>query len=104
MARKVLAWLVVFGLVGPAAGAREVQDERLPEDLPDNMDAFRRTPQTDDTPVTPESEEGPGVGGSGTAGTGEPRRDAVEPAEQAPAGGKSPGQKQGVEQPEAPER
>ncbi len=81
MARKALAWLAVFGLVGPA-GAQEVlggdsgnvQDEALQEDLPDNMDAFRRTPQTDDTPVTPEAEEEPGVGGSGMAGTGEAQR------------------------------
>jgi hypothetical protein len=82
MARKALAWLAVFGLVGPA-GAQEVvggdrgnvQEERLPEDLPDNMADFRRTPLTDDSPVTPEAVvEEPGVGGSGMAGTGEQQR------------------------------
>jgi hypothetical protein len=172
MACKALAWLVVFGLVGPAGAQevvggdrRNVQDEGLREDLPDNMDAFRRTPQTDDTPVTPEAGEEPGVGGSGRAGTGEGQRgelvgevvrvqgdqlwlrhagsdfplaltddtrftpdrgralrpgqevrarftlegdgyvvNALEPVEQAPARGKSSGQKQGAEQPEAPKQ
>jgi hypothetical protein len=170
MGRKALAWLAVFGLVGPA-GAQEVlggergnvQEGRLPEDLPDNMDEFRQTPRTDDTPVT--AEEGPGVGGSGLAGTDEQQRgellgevvrvqgdqlwlrhagavfplaltgdtrftpdrqralrpgqevrarftvgqdgyvvNALEPAQPAPARGKSSEQKQGAEQPEAPER
>lgn len=81
MARKALAWLAVLGLVGPA-GAQEVlggnrgnvQDERLPEDLPDNMDAFRKSPQASETPITSEAEQEPGVGGSGAAGTGERQR------------------------------
>ncbi len=172
MARKALAWFAVLGLVGPA-GAQEVlggnrgnvQEERLPEDLPDDMDAFRRTPHTDDTPVTPEAEQGPGMGGSGMAGTDEHQRgellgevvrvqgdqvwlrhagsvfplsltedtrftpdrqralrpgqevrarftleegsyvvNALEPLERAPARGKSSGQKQGAEQPEAPKQ
>lgn len=80
MARKVLAWLAVLGLAAPA-GAQEVvggergnvDEQRLPEDIPDNMDAFRRTPLSDDIPATPESPEA-GVGGSGLAGTGEARR------------------------------
>ncbi|HYO66095.1 MAG TPA: hypothetical protein VEU33_08435 [Archangium sp.] len=63
-ARKALAWLAVLGLVAPA-GAQEVGGE---EDIPDNMDEFRRTPHTDDIPLTGEEA---GVGGSGTAGTGE---------------------------------
>lgn len=73
MARKALAWLAVLGLVGPA-GAQEVLggqegnvDERsLPGDIPDNMEAFRRTPLSDDIPSTPEAAEEPGVGGAGT--------------------------------------
>jgi hypothetical protein len=77
MAGKALAWLAVLGLVGPVAGAQEVlggdrgtvDEQRLPEDIPDNMDEFRQTPQSDDSPVTLESEEG--TGGSGLAGTGE---------------------------------
>ena len=77
MARKALAWLAVLGLVGPA-GAQEVvggergnvDAQRLPGDIPDNMDAFRRTPQTDDSPATSESSQ-EGVGGSGLAGTGQ---------------------------------
>jgi len=73
MARKALAWLVVFGLVGPA-GAQEAVDTQR-EDLPDNMEEFRQTPQTDDSPVTPKApEEEAGVGGSGMAGTGQERR------------------------------
>jgi hypothetical protein len=67
MARKALAWLAVLGLVAPA-GAQEVLDG---DDLPDNMDEFRRTPHTDDIPVT---DEEAGVGGSGTAGTGDEAR------------------------------
>ncbi|WNG53401.1 hypothetical protein F0U59_00345 [Archangium gephyra] len=77
MARKALAWLAVLGLVAPA-GAQEVlggergdaDTQRLPEDLPDNMDEFRQTPH-DDTPVT---DDEAGVGGSGTAGTGDEAR------------------------------
>ncbi|HEX5752509.1 MAG TPA: hypothetical protein VFZ09_40260 [Archangium sp.] len=76
MARKALAWLAVLGLVAPA-GAQEVLDA-VPEDLPDNMDEFRRTPLSDDSPVTAEdlpiTDETAGVGGSGTAGTGEEAR------------------------------
>ena len=45
------------------AGAQEGVDG---DDLPDNMDEFRRTPLSDDTPVTGEEA---GVGGSGMAGT-----------------------------------
>ncbi|WP_375769374.1 hypothetical protein NR798_00410 [Archangium gephyra] len=78
MARKALAWLAVLGLVAPA-GAQEVlggergnvDAQRLPEDIPDNMADFRQTPHTDDIPVT---DEGAGVGGSGMAGTEETRR------------------------------
>lgn len=81
MACKALAWLAVLGLVAPA-GAQEVLggergnvDERsLPEDIPDNMDAFRKTPQTDDIPTTLEAPEEAGTGGSGQAGTHETRR------------------------------
>lgn len=77
MARKALAWLAVLGLVGPA-GAQEVvggergnvDEQRLPEDIPDNMDAFRQTPLSDDVPSTSESSQA-GVGGSGLAGTGQ---------------------------------
>jgi len=73
MTRKAVAWLVAFGLVGPA-GARQAVDTQR-GDLPDNMEEFRQTPQTDDSPVTPEApEEEAGVGGSGTAGTGQERR------------------------------
>jgi hypothetical protein len=71
MAGKAWAWLVAFGLLGGSAGA---QEEEFEEDIPDNMPAFRQTPLTDDSPVTAESGEEPGVGGSGTAGTGEARR------------------------------
>ncbi|HEX8822619.1 MAG TPA: hypothetical protein VF794_22015 [Archangium sp.] len=99
MARRVLAWLAVFGLMGPA-GAQEVQGgERgeeaeaagLPEDVPDNMDSFRRTPQTDDVPQTDEQQ---GTGGSGTAGTGEQAPVEQEsmmcpPPEQKPEAGQS---------------
>jgi hypothetical protein len=67
MARKALAWLAVLGLVAPA-GAQEV---RGGEDIPDNMDDFRQTPHTDDIPVT---DEGAGVGGSGTVGIDEARQ------------------------------
>ncbi|AKI98906.1 hypothetical protein ATI61_106290 [Archangium gephyra] len=67
MARKALAWLAVLGLVAPA-GAQEVLGG---DDLPDNMDEFRRTPLTDDVPIT---DEEAGVGGSGTAGTGDGAR------------------------------
>ena len=78
MARKVLAWLAVLGLVAPA-GAQEVEDaerggvdrQRPAEDIPDNMDEFRRTPHTADIPMT---DEQAGVGGSGTAGTGDEAR------------------------------
>ncbi len=86
MARKVLAWLAVLGLAAPA-GAQEVlggergdvDTQRLPEDIPDNMDAFRHTPLTDDVPVTGEGvDEEAGVGGSGMAGTGEARRGEVQ--------------------------
>jgi hypothetical protein len=78
MARKMLAWLVVFGLMGPAGaqvGAErgDIDEARPTEDIPDNMDEFRRTPHTDDSPVTSELEEGAGVGGSGTASTREAR-------------------------------
>jgi hypothetical protein len=77
MARKALAWLAVLGLVGPA-GAQEVvggergnvDAQRLPEDIPDNMDAFRQTPLSDDIPSTSESSQA-GMGGSGMAGTGQ---------------------------------
>jgi hypothetical protein len=77
MARKALTWLAVLGLVGPA-GAQEVvggergnaDAQRLPEDIPDNMDAFRKTPLSDDIPATSESSQA-GVGGSGQAGTGQ---------------------------------
>ncbi|PTL77064.1 hypothetical protein [Vitiosangium sp. GDMCC 1.1324] len=80
MACKALAWLAVFGLMAPA-GAQEVLggrpgnvDERqLPEDIPDNMHEFRQTPLTDDMPEQLSDEEA-GVGGSGTAGTGQERR------------------------------
>jgi hypothetical protein len=80
MARKALAWLAVLGLVAPA-GAQEVlggergnvDAQRLPEDIPDDMDSFRQTPHTDDVPVTDESAEQAGVGGSGLAGGGEAR-------------------------------
>lgn len=79
MACKALAWLAVFGLMAPA-GAQEVlggkpgsvDEQRLPEDIPDNMHEFRQTPLTDDTPEQP-SEAEAGVGGSGAAGTGEQR-------------------------------
>lgn len=82
MARKALAWLAVLGLVGPA-GAQEVlggergdvQDRQLPEDIPDTMDAFRRTPLSDDIPEALTEE--PGTGGSGQAGTGEEQRGEV---------------------------
>jgi hypothetical protein len=78
MARKALAWLAVLGLVA-RAGAQQVEDaerggvdrQRPAEDIPDNMDEFRQTPHTDDIPIT---DEGAGVGGSGTAGTGEEAR------------------------------
>lgn len=67
MARKALAWLAVLGLVAPA-GAQEVLGGG-PGDIPDNMDAFRQTPHTDDIPTTGEgTEEGTGVGGSGRQG------------------------------------
>jgi hypothetical protein len=80
MARKALAWLAVLGLVGPA-GAQEVvggergnvDSQRLPEDIPDDMDAFRQTPLSDDIPATSESSQA-GVGGSGEAGTGQARQ------------------------------
>jgi hypothetical protein len=86
MGRGTWAWLVVFGLMGPA-GAQEVRDEgreavdtaRPAEDIPDNMDAFRRTPQTDDQPWT--DEEG-GTGGAGTAGTDEEQPEEQPEAEQ----------------------
>ncbi|QRK11062.1 hypothetical protein JQX13_13905 [Archangium violaceum] len=68
MACKALAWLAVLGLVAPA-GAQEVRQR--PDDLPDNIEEFRQTPHTDDTPV-PEQEAG--TGGSGQAGTHETRR------------------------------
>jgi hypothetical protein len=71
MARKRWGWLVVFGLLGGSAGA---QEEGFVEDLPDNMEEFRRTPQTDDSPATGEGAEEPGVGGSGTAGTRQARQ------------------------------
>lgn len=78
MARKVVAWLAVLGLVAPA-GAQEAGDaerghidrQRPAEDLPDNMDEFRQTPHTDDVPVT---DEAAGVGGSGMAGHDEARQ------------------------------
>ncbi len=78
MARKALAWLAVLGLVAPA-GARQVEDaerggvdrQRPAEDLPDTMEEFRETPH-DDTPVTGDEA---GVGGSGTAGTGDEARE-----------------------------
>ncbi|MFL5353952.1 hypothetical protein [Archangium sp.] len=80
MARKALAWLAVLGLVGPA-GAQEVvggergnvDAQRLPEDIPDDMEAFRQTPLSDDIPATSESSHA-GVGGSGEAGTAQPRQ------------------------------
>jgi len=85
MGRGAGAWLVVFGLMGPAGaqeardGEREAVDTARPaEDIPDNMDAFRRTPQTDDQPWT---DEEAGTGGAGTAGMGE--EEAPE-SEQAP--------------------
>lgn len=78
MARKAWVGLVVLGLVGPASaqvgvGAErgDIDEARPTEDLPDNMEEFRQTPHTDDSPVTPEGEEEVGVGGAGTAGTGE---------------------------------
>nr|QKW93814.1 hypothetical protein [Vitiosangium cumulatum] len=70
MARKALAWLAVFGLMAPA-GAQEVSGGK-PEDVPDNMHEFRQTPLTDDTPEQLSDAEA-GVGGSGTAGTGQQR-------------------------------
>lgn len=82
MARKMLAWLAVLGLVAPA-GAQQAEDaergnvdrQRPMEDIPDNMDEFRQTPHTDDIPITGEEvDEGAGVGGSGMAGTDEPRQ------------------------------
>jgi len=85
MARKALAWLAVLGLVGPA-GAQEViggqqdktqsnpQGNPLPGDIPDNMDVFRETPQRGLAPSPQETGEQEGVGGAGTAGTGEQRR------------------------------
>ena len=93
MGRGAWAWLVALGLMGPAGaqevrgGGREDVDEARPaKDLPDNMDAFRRTPHTDDVPQTDEEE---GTGGAGMAGTGE--------EEQAPEE-----EKPEAEQPEAP--
>ncbi len=79
MARKALAWLAVLGLVAPT-GAQEVlgdgrgntDDRRLPEDIPDDMASFRRTPLSDDIPSTPGAQSG--GGGSGQAGTGERQR------------------------------
>jgi hypothetical protein len=68
MAGKALAWIAVLGLLGPVAGAQEVLDGR--EDLPDNMDEFRQTPHSDDSPVTLEAGE-EGTGGSGQAGSSE---------------------------------
>ncbi|WNG32240.1 hypothetical protein F0U61_00420 [Archangium violaceum] len=70
MACKALAWLAVLGLVAPA-GAQEM--EQRPDDMPDNIEEFRQTPHTDDTPV-PEQDAETGVGGSGRAGTGEQRQ------------------------------
>lgn len=171
MARKALAWLIAFGLLGGSAGAQgveepereEVEPERYPDDIPDNMEVFRQTPITGETPHPQWEEEEPGTGGAGTAGevqrgelfglvervegeqlflrhggavfplelteetrfTPDRRQvlqpgqevrarftledgdyvvDALEPVRQAPAGGQSPGQKPGVEQPEAPEQ
>lgn len=83
MARKVLAWLAVLGLAAPA-GAQEVvggergnvDEQRLPEDIPDSMDAFRKTPLSDDIPATSESSRA-GVGGSGLEGPGEARQGEV---------------------------
>ena len=76
MARKAWVGLVVLGLVGPAS-AQAVDETRRAEDLPDNMEEFRRTPHTDDSPVTRELEEGAGVGGAGTAGTSEAQQGEV---------------------------
>jgi hypothetical protein len=70
MGRKWLAGLAMLGWLGPAVAQEAREDEASQgssrEDLPDNMDAFRETPLTDDTPMTLEEE---GVGGSGEAGT-----------------------------------
>ncbi|MCY1083635.1 hypothetical protein [Archangium lansingense] len=82
MARKVLAWLAVLGLAAPAGaqevlggGRGEVDTQRLPEDIPDNMADFRQTPHTDDIPVMEEgADEEAGVGGSGMAGLDEVRQ------------------------------
>jgi hypothetical protein len=70
MGRKWVAGLVLLGWLG-TAGAQQAREDEAPqdssrEDLPDNMDAFRETPVTDDTPVTWEEQ---GVGGAGEAGT-----------------------------------
>ena len=86
MRRGAWAWLVVFGLMGPAGaqearggGREDVDTARPAEDIPDNMDAFRRTPQTDDQPWTDEEE---GTGGAGMAGTGEEESEEQPEAEQ----------------------
>jgi hypothetical protein len=80
MARKALAWLTVLGLMGPTSarevsgGEREnVEEERFPDDIPDNMEVFRQTPVTGEAPY-PRAEEETGTGGAGTAGTGQERR------------------------------
>jgi hypothetical protein len=91
MRRGAWAWLVVFGLMGPAGaqevrggGREDVDTTRLPEDIPDNMDAFRRTPQTDDQPQTDEqvglggAADTEGTGGAGTAGTDEEEKPEAE--------------------------
>lgn len=73
MGRGAWAWLVALGLMGPAGaqevrGGEDVDETRSADDLPDNMDAFRRTPHTDDLPL---SDEEAGTGGAGMAGTEE---------------------------------
>jgi hypothetical protein len=69
MGRKWVAGLAVLGWLGTAVAQEAREDEATDssrQDLPDNMDAFRETPVTDDTPVTWEEQ---GVGGAGEAGT-----------------------------------
>jgi hypothetical protein len=71
MGRKWVAGLALLGWLGTAVAQEaredEAQEASSREDLPDNMDVFRETPVTDDTPVTFEEEAG--VGGGGEAGT-----------------------------------
>jgi hypothetical protein len=71
MGRKWVAGLAMLGWLGTAVAQEATREDAAAqdssrEDLPDNMDAFRETPVTDDTPVTPEET---GVGGGGEAGT-----------------------------------